>query len=341
MQIYILFHYFAFFHNFFAFLRYYNQATQSDMKKYTHAWLAFMALKRLQYANIPEANRDDAKSLVKWFHDYRDFVIEGSWYPDEVFKDMATSHIIKYRPIAGDNKVEFKKLPKTMEQYKLGQKSNLYRKPFIIEAGNCADRCESIGHSIVDNFKILRVEDRGCPIATSANHIAMRFFILSHYIADCHTPMHCDSRQFSSGPNLHGYIEGLWDSQVRKSYKIDIDNNRFFYAPDGYPLPNKITPLMQAVEDDVVNREFLYPWGTGNNNLWDYISAVSEYSYLMSYIMLPDGMNEKTTKEQYKASEAYGKFEEFSRIIFSDAIDSIARAWLHLWSRYTKWLKER
>ena len=26
------------------------------MKKYTHAWLAFMAIKRLQYADIPEEN---------------------------------------------------------------------------------------------------------------------------------------------------------------------------------------------------------------------------------------------------------------------------------------------
>ena len=57
------------------------------MKKYTHAWLAFMAIKRLQYADIPEANRDDAKSLVKWFHDYRDFVIKGAWYPDHVLCD--------------------------------------------------------------------------------------------------------------------------------------------------------------------------------------------------------------------------------------------------------------
>ena len=206
------------------------------MKKYTHAWLAFMAIKRLQYANIPEENREDAQSLVKWFHDYRDFVIEGSWYPDEVFKDMATSHIIKYRPASGTAEQKFKKLPKTMKLYAMGQKSELYKKPFVIEAGNCADRCESIAHSIIDCFKILRTEDRGCPLATSGNHIAMRFFILSHYIADCHMPLHCDCRSFSSGQNIHGYIETQWDNQVKASYSIDTANNRFFYAPDGYPL---------------------------------------------------------------------------------------------------------
>ena len=187
------------------------------MKKYTHAWLAFMAMKRLQHANIPEDLQDDAKSLVKWFHDYRDFVIEGAWYPDEVFKDMSTSHIIKYKPAKGDTVQPFKKLPKTMQLYALGQKSDLYKKPFTIESGNCADRCESIAHSIVDNFKILRVEERRNPLTTTNNHIAMRFFILSHYIADCHMPLHCDCRSFSTGANIHGFIESEWDKQVKKS----------------------------------------------------------------------------------------------------------------------------
>ena len=312
------------------------------MKKYSHAWLAFMAIKRLQYGPIPEELKEDANSLVKWFHDYRDFVIEGSWYPDEVFKDMATSHVIKYRPASGSEKKEFKKLPKTMKLYTLGQKSELYKKPFTIESGNCADRCESISHSIIDNFKILRMEDRGCPLSTTNNHIAMRFFILSHYIADCHMPLHCDCRSFSSGANIHGFIESEWDKQVRKSYNIDIPNNRFFYDPAGYPLQAKPTPLVMAVEDDIVNREYLHPWGTGNNNTWDYISAISEYSYLMSYRLIPAEYDDKNlTKEVYLGSEAYAKLEEYSRAILCDAVDSIARVWLHVWARYRNWAKGR
>jgi hypothetical protein len=309
------------------------------MKKYTHAWLAFMAIKRLQTANIPEANREDAQSLVKWFHDYRDFVIEGSWYPDEVFKDMSTSHVIKYRPSDETREQKFKKLPKTMKLYTLGQKSKLYKKPFVIESGNCADRCESLAHSIIDCFKILRMEDRGCPISPTGNHIAMRFFILSHYIADCHMPLHCDCRSFSSGKNIHGFIETQWDTQVKNSYSIDTANNRFFYGPDGYPLPKKPTPLIQAVEDDLLNREYIHEWGTGNGNTWDYMSAISEYSYLMSYRLIPDNYNEDNlTKEVFKATETYQRFDEYSQYILSDAIDSIARVWLHVWARYRKWV---
>lgn len=307
------------------------------MKKFTHAWLAFMAIKRLEKATLPDDLKADAKALVKWFHDYRDFVIEGAWYPDEVFKDMATSHVIKYRPAPELGDRAFKKLPKTMELAKVVKKSPLMGKGFEITSGNMADRCEALAHSIVDCFKMLRVEDKGCPIATTNNHIAMRFFILSHYIADCHMPLHCDNRSFSSGANIHGFIESEWDKQVRKSYKIDTDNDRFFYDPQGYPLQDKMAPLMQAVEDDLVNREFYYGWGTGNKNTWDYMSALSEYSYLMAYEMIPDTLDETMTKAEYKASDPWTKFEEHSRIILCDAVDSIARIWLHVWVRYREW----
>lgn len=308
------------------------------MKKYTHAWLAFMAIKRLAKGNIPEANKEDARSLVQWFHNYRDFVIEGSWYPDEVFKDMATSHIIKYSPSNEEHEQKFKKLPNDMNIYKLGQESPLYKKPFIIESGNCADRCEAITHSIIDCFKMLQTEDRGCPISPTNNHIAMRFFILSHYIADCHMPLHCDNRPFSSGNDIHGYIESLWDKEITKSYEIDKSNNRFYYDPEGYPLYKKPTKLINEIEKEIIERDFSYGWGTGNNNTWDYISAVSEYSYLMSYRMLPAEICPTTlNKKEYKTSKEYQHFEEDSKQIFIDAIDSIARVWLHTWSRYRKW----
>ena len=308
------------------------------MKQYTHAWLAFMAIKRLQYAQIPESLKADAASLVKWFHDYRDFVIKGSWYPDKVFKDMKTSHIIKYRPDPSSTDDEFKKLPSALMLYKLGKKSPLYGKPFAIDEGNLADRCESLAHGIIDSLKMLRMEERGNPISPSNNHIAMRFFILSHYIADCHMPLHCDFRAFSSGEDIHGFIEAQWDAQVRKSYQLDTANERFFYDPDGYPLKKKITPLMELVEDDVVHREYSHPWGTGNDNTWDYMSAISQYSYLMAYRMIPSQYDETNlTKQLYQTTEEWNHFEEYSRYIFSDAIDSIARVWLHVWVRYRKW----
>ena len=288
------------------------------MKKYSHAWIAFMAIKRLEViATTEDENvvkgvnadvRKEAKALVRWFKDYRDFVIKGAWYPDDVFKDMSQSHIVKYKPTDNGPYTSFRNLPTT--------------------------------HSIVDNFKILHREEKGCPIAISVNHIAMRFFILSHYVADCHMPLHCDHRPFSDESGIHGAIEKRWEDNVKKSYKIDTDNNRFYYDPDGYPLPLSPRPLMQAVEQEVVSRPYTHGWGTNNKSTWDYMSAVSQYSYLFAYHLIPEDFTNTRTFNEFLDETEWGQhFDDYSLMIFADAIDSIARIWLHVWIKYRDWAK--
>ena len=326
------------------------------MKMYTHAWLAFMAMKRLQYADLDTMSDKkvvaDAKALVKWFKNYRDFVIEGAWYPDHVFKDMKESHVIKYKPVPVE-KVEkmtpeelaaypkFHKLPASISMYNQGKKSSLYNKPFVITGGNCADRCEAICHDLVDNLKMLRTEDKGSPIAPSNNHIAMRFFILSHYIADCHMPLHCDNRSFSEGADIHGWIEGQWEDNIKKSYSIDKDNDRFFYDPQGYPLAtDKQSQLMKDIEAEIIGRHYVHSWGTDNGNTWDYMSAVSEFSYLKAYRMIPKEYDHTNINaDVFKTLEGGINFDQYTKEILCDAVDSISRAWLHAWSRYRRWAK--
>ena len=321
------------------------------MKKYTHAWLAFMAIKRLEVIattnnpkviqGVSDETLKEAKALVKWFKDYRDFIIQGAWYPDEVFKDMSTSHIVKFEPAPDGTYTKFDKLPSSHTIYNLMKKvSPLYGKPYTGGKGNCADRCESISHSIVDNFKMLHKEDRGCPIVTTGNHIALRFFILSHYRADCHMPLHCDARPFSDEKGIHGAIEKKWEDHVNKSYKLDKDNNRFYYDPEGYPLPLTLTPLIQNVEEDVATRKYVQGWGDGNNNTWDYMSAVAQYSYLFSYYLVPETFKNTQGMDEFMEQTEWGRdFDKYSEMIFGDAIDSIARIWLRVWIKYRKWLK--
>lgn len=321
------------------------------MKKYSHAWIAFMAIKRLEViANttdetvvkgVTDELRKHAKTLCKWFMDHRDFVIEGAWYPDDVFKDMSTSHIVKFKP--GENEYNsFRNMPATHSISAMMKKSSpLYKKSYSIEQGNCADRCESIAHSIVDNFKMLQKEDRGCPIVTTHNHIAMRFFILSHYVADCHMPLHCDVRPFSDEKAIHAAIEKKWEDQVKKSYKIDTSNNRFYYGPDGYPLAQNMTELMTAVENEINTRQYIHSWGSGNSSTWDYMSGVAQHSYLFSYYLIPESFQNTQGITEFNTLTEWGKhFDDYNKMIFSDAIDSVARIWLHVWVKYKSWLKE-
>ena len=362
------------------------------MKQFTHAWLAMMAMKRIEYAKIPAKQQDDAKALITWFKNYRDFVLQGAWYPDFVFKDMSNSHICKYspadtalapvsaqpvpevipetdedpdeEPIVDDDAVDgeedeegstevnftatvksdFRVMPETLQLYQTGLTSDLYGKPYVLnKRHNLCDRCESFTESLIDSFKMLTVEQGGSPIIPSNNHIALRFFILSHYIADGHMPLHCDARSFYNKNAVHSFIEQEWDDMVQDSYYIDEDNNRFFYDKDGYPLQQQeLSPLMKYVEDDLLKREFIWSWGDGCGNTWDYMSGITQYSYLMAYRLIPaDRPPKEITKEYYKESEAYKEhFMEYSKIILGDAVESIAKIWLHAWVRYRDWFRD-
>ena len=314
------------------------------MKKYTHAWLAMMAMKRIEKAIIPIKQRDDAKALITWFKNYRDFVISGAWYPDIVLADMSTSHIAKYLPDPASTVKTFHELPETMQLYQYGLKSDKYGQPYTLDKRhNICDRCEAFTESLIDSFKILTTENEGSPIVPSNNHIAMRFFILSHYIADCHMPLHCDGRHFPNKNDVHTFIEEEWDKQVQDSYYIDEDNNRFYYDPYGYPLKKQSqTELIKYVEKELETREFYWPWGgTGCTNTWSYMSGVSQYSYLMAYRLVPDDRTpDKITRAYYKKSEAFTEhFTEYSKVIMGDAVESIAKVWLHAWVRYRDWFR--
>lgn len=304
-----------------------------------------MAIKRLDMAELPETEGRGksakpvaayAKGLVRWFKNYRDFVVQGAWYPDEVLCDQGTSHGAKYS--IGDPHLTppvFKSLPKTMEIYQLMKsQSQLFEEPFVIEGGNVCDRVNALCHTIVDNFKIQYREEKGNPISPSSTHMAMRFFILSHYIADAHMPLHCDARKLDK---VHAAIEKIWEDEVNKSYEIDKDNERFFYDPKGFPLAtDKMTDLIKNVEEKILSRPFIYNWGDSKYSAWDYVSAVTEYSYLLAYEMIPQGSKDMTISA-YKQSPAFERFGEYSSKLLADAIDSIARAWLHVWIRYREW----
>ena len=314
------------------------------MKKYTHAWLAMMAMKRIERATIPARQKDDAKALITWFKNYRDFVLSGAWYPDSVFKDMSSSHVAKYKPDKNSDTDDFNVMPMTLQLYQYGLKSDLHGMPYSLNSThNFCDRCEAFTESLIDSFKILTMENGGSPIVPSNNHIAMRFFILSHYIADCHMPLHCDARSFANDNDVHAFIEEEWDKQVQSSYYIDEDNERFFYDPEGYPRPKQEqTELIKYVEQELEDREFIWKWGgKGCTNTWSYMSGISQYSYLMAYRLVPaDKAPKNITRASYRNSAAYKEhFLEYSKVIMADAVESIAKVWLHAWVRYRDWFR--
>jgi len=320
------------------------------MKKYTHAWLAFMAIKRLEETKLSNRDRRYADSLIGWFKSHRDGVAQGAWYPDSVIKDMANSHVLKLTPSAEAER-KFKQLPTTYLSYQYGKSCLLRKKSFTVDKDdNLPDRCESIAHSVVDHLKMQESEDKGSPVSPTDNQIALLLFMLSHYIADAHMAFHCDSRRFSEGMNLHAHIEGEWDDMIRRYYRIDEDNERFYYDPYGYPLKDTSneqeyqSSFLSTVEDVLRDRKFIMSWGAKNKNIWDFMSAICQHSYLLSYHfipLIPQPYNHTNVTAENWQSLGSLSFEDLSVAILSDAIDSIARAWLRVWRRYMKWQRKQ
>ena len=317
------------------------------MKKFTHAWLAFMAIKRLEETNLSETDRRYANKLIRWFKNHKDDVTQGAWYPDSVIKDMANSHVLKLTP-SDEAENKFKRLPSSYLNYRYGKKSPLKKKSFLIEkSDNLPDRCESIAQSVIDGLKMQEEEDKGSPVSPTDNQIALLLFMLSHYIADAHMPFHCDSRRFSEGKDLHGYIEGKWDDMIRRYYLIDEDNERFFYNPKGYPLRDSSidqeyqSSVLKTVDDELHDRKFIKSWGAKNSNVWDFMSAICQYSYLLSYRFIPEQYDHTNVTLTNWQSLGLISFDDFSVAVLSDAIDSIARVWFRVWRKYLKWERKQ
>ena len=315
------------------------------MKKYTHAWLAFMAIKRLEETKLSDTDRNYANNLIRWFKSHKDSVIQGALYPDSVIKDMANSHVLKLTP-SDDAANKFKRLPSTYLNYQYGKKTALWKKSFTVDKDdNLPDRCESIAHSVIDNLKMQESEDKGSPVSPTDNQIALLLFMLSHYVSDAHMPFHCDSRRFSEGMNLHAQIEAKWENLIRRYYLIDDDNDRFFYDPEGYPLRAKGSnidheyqlSLLKTVDDALRDRKFRIGWGSKNSNVWDFMSAICQYSYLLSYRFIPEKYNHTNVTSTNWQSLGSISFDDFSVAVLSDAIDSTARVWFRVWRKYMKW----
>jgi len=316
------------------------------MKKFTHAWLAFMAIKRLEDAGLSGTDGEHAQNLIEWFRRHKDGVIRGAWYPDSVIKDNTNSHVLKFA--LGGTETNFKPLPDKYLSYKYGEGSPLRRLPFKVvdPKDNLPDRCESIAESVIDHLKIQESEDKGSPVSPTDNQVALLLFMLSHYVADAHMPLHCDGREFSGGKDIHGHMEKAWEDEMEHYYRVDEGNERFFYDPGGYPLRKSgkdreyQSSFLKKVDDELGKRKFDTAWGGKNKNVWDFMDAVCHYSYLLSYCFLPQQYNPDNVTVENWQSLGTISFPDLSVAVLADAVDSIARVWFRVWRRYKNWKKE-
>ncbi|GEM_PF-466440 len=342
------------------------------MDQFTHAWIAFKAIERLEKAAVTDADPYITGKIAQFFGNYRDGVIQGAWYPDSVFKDNGTAHILKHKPTPDANYI-----PANLTRLAPGSQLQLAAKKSTLTLAqinyntknNLPERCEALAHAVVDNFKIQSREEKGSPLTPTGNHLALTLFALSHYIADGHMPLHCDYRPLGDkGCTIHHNIESAWGNLVKANYKIEnLDTStpdetddetvsddsssvdagnyaRFVYDSDGLPLVSRPdtykTSLLGKVDAALAARPFTFEYGDSKNVL-EYMYSVTHQAYLVSYAYLPlDADLTKFSKKTLEYPNAPLAYEEMSVAVLADAVDSVARVWYRVIRRYHDWCRK-
>ena len=333
------------------------------MKKFTHALIACKAVERLKKVELSDANKPFADYLLEWFADHKDGVIRGAWYPDDYIRDNRTSHVYKHTPVGDldDDSPPFtppRSLPSSSLEYAIGHSHALFNQPYNIDkTTNLPERCEALSHAVIDNLRISEAEPKGSPLTQTDNHVALLLFMLSHYVADAHMPMHCDSRKDSFlGFDIHAAAEDVWNVEVVRYYKIDRSNQRFVYNESGFPLlvedDTYADSILKAVEDDLARRPFRVGYGRGfctpersercegNDNVREYMQTVCYYSWLTSLAWLPPGTKKKDVNRAALETAAGLSFRQMSVAALADAIDAVSRVFLHDLRRFCWWKEE-
>ena len=338
------------------------------MKQRAHAWIALRAFKLID-------DLGKAPKLVELLSWYLSDAWEGAWLPDTLIADMSYGHIFKMdsnperigeQAIGDRYKASHRELDRKLKGKRLclnyirdsEELKKAYKAPD--EGGQLPQRVIAISHSISDmlklsDFPLALYAKKKIPKAYrkdisaqklkslsfspnfSARHIALSFFLLSHYISDAHMPLHCDFRDFNGrhskrrlSVKLHPSIEEKWEGcfpdkdilTLHKYSKISIDT-AVAKLPKG-SLIKLDTNKKYALS---TTKRQLSAVKHNEEREMNYVARVS-YAVARKWI-------DKSCKD---ANQLIGKdpekFKEVTNFIFHDAVECVARIWLKAWEKF-------
>ena len=94
--------------------------------------------------------------------------------------------------------------------------------------------------------------------------------------------------------------------------------------------------LTGTAESLLANRPFVLTYGGDNNNVWDFMSAVCQNSWLLSNHLIPAAAPTSITLKQLMAADQ-ALVDKVMAEVLADAVDSIAKVWFHVWEDFEEW----
>ena len=224
------------------------------MKKYTHAWLALKAIELLKNysGHFHPVRNDHVNDLLNFMSSYPNTFVRGAWFPDIVIRDniqgghtwkysldSVNGRSVSYYPPSHNNCLNFIKS-------ELGEKLSLDER-----VSDLPDRCEALSQAIRDTILITNYVHSGDVVTFNDSQVALFFLMLSHYVCDAHVPVHCDKRDFNDPSKVHADLEGFWEEETKRYYKVskktqqfDLDENQNL----------QLNPTARGFDNSILNK---------------------------------------------------------------------------------------
>jgi len=340
------------------------------MKQRGHAWIALRALKLVDDSKLEP-------KLVELLSYYISDVWDGAWLPDNLIIDMQYGHIFKMdsdsKQLGHDiSKEDWFRVPYTELKKRLAGKRlcleyvkafDELNKPYRSHpdvGGHLPNRVIAVSHSIGDMLKMSdyplafyargkkpesyskqltdqKVADLSLSPLFSGRQIALMFFILSHYVADAHMPLHCDLRDCSWGAKLkrrlpdglHGSIEELWESYFPPKEKLVLYEQLRTSVKDAVSSLPKGSPIEIDSNGEYKLDPNIY---SPKSDEWVEMVHIARTSYAVSRKLIDKDY--KDAKELIKSPAKSEEFKHVTNCIFHDAVESVAALWIKAWTRF-------
>lgn len=339
------------------------------MKQRSHAWIALRALKLIDDLIEEDMLPKRVRLLSELLFNYLPDVYEGAFIPDTLIVDNATGHIFKMELMADDPDGRFSADYGTLKRRQRGKRKSLeiakgvdvLNQPYKAHkrGGNLPNRVLSISNSLSDMLKLsefpfgqyvkvkrarayrtsggysgAKVKSLDLAPNFAGRQIALMYFVLSHYIADAHMPLHCDMRDASFDQNrrifkgFHPKLESYWES--------NIPGSLVFLALPSMSLDDAVGRLPEGsifapLADGTATFNFR-PLAAGRDE-WEEMTDVCRTSFALSRHLIPNGVKTLDDVIEFRSKE---ELEEASRAIFSDAVKTVAAIWVKSWMRYVE-----
>jgi hypothetical protein len=333
------------------------------MDQQTHAWIALRAIGLLDDEKDSRGVQKN-RALVSLLKPFVKKAAVYSWLPDEIDASRGGSkkenHVLKMEPVPGTRfRLERDELLDRLGSHRRmkgliedddtltkGWWKKAYRADPSPEK-HLANRAMALATTIpdlltlgderVDRLTAAKPDIKRAvdPEARSgAEHAALHFFMLGHFVADACMPCHCDARKLATYRHgLHNRLERHWAGKVGDYFKAES------------LAATSLTPGVILWKAKQVDAELGIDFGRNRvpkiraADVWQEIVNVCRASFALSNIIAPprgypydDPEVRAPFSEVFDGEAGQALLQQIDRAVMQDAVRNTAIIWKHTFS---------